>query len=193
MNKIMPRFFLLVALFTTTVFTHAASLTLQYTGDEPVSENFITTQVGTVLTFDVIADFTDFATIGGGFDIVFDSDKLQFDGFTNAELGDPLFSRDPLIFDGLLSSWTFGTFALISDVRLVGTVMFTVVDGVVAGPGNVATRETMGPAPPFMDFFLDTVIPVDYNAYQVGVVPVPAAVWLFVSGCALFGGLRRRA
>lgn len=192
MKYLFTRLLVLLTLATPAL-AHAASLTLQYTGDQPVNDNFIAAQVGSVLTFDVIANFSDHPTIGGGFDILFDSDKLRVDSFTSNEVGFPKFAWDPVLLDGELSGWAFGSYNPLSSIdELVGTVTVTVLDGIMTGPGNIETRETTTAAGPFLDAFGSWVLPVNYNAYEVGVVPVPAAVWLFVSGCALLGGLHRR-
>ena len=141
--------------------------------------------VGDIVALDVIMDFSDVITIGGGFDITSSSD-LTFVSWAANPVGDPGFSREPDILDGLLSGIAVGDFSVgITGVQNLGTVSFEVI----GGSSVVMGADTGSAAGPFVDFNTFQVIPVDYSgAAQINVlppVPLPAAAWLF--GSALFG------
>lgn len=163
---------------------HAASVSLvPTTPTNPV-------KVGDTVSFDVVIDFTaDGGTLGGGFDVIFDSSQLAFAGLVSAGLGDPAFGRDPDVLDGLLESWAVGDFNGL-DSGLVGSVSFEVLAG--ATSSFVALGPTSGVGGPFVSAVTYDIITPDYNQVEVvAAVPVPAAVWLFASALlGLFGGKR---
>ncbi len=172
---------------------NAASISLIYTGDRPISDGFIDAPPGTILTFEVLMDFTDLPTFGGGFDVIFDSDRAQFDSLVNFDIGNPEFSRDPDIMDGLLESWGFASFSTIAGPAIVGTLTFTVLPDVLTGPGFIALGPTSGPGGPFICNLGDCIsyIDVEYNSIEFGVVPLPASAWLLASGLLAFFRLAR--
>ena len=155
---------------------------------------------GDIVSFDVVMDFTtddnglgSDITLGGGFDIVFDESFLQFEGLSNAGLGDPAFGRDPDVLPGLLESWGFADFNGLTGPALVGSVQFSVL---ATGPASsfVSTAPTNGIAGPFVsavDFI--SILNVDYNSIEVTRIPVPAAVWFMLSGLVALFGMRRAA
>lgn len=148
---------------------------------------------GDIVSFDVIMDFTDQSTIGGGFDIVFDETALMFVGLNNAQLGDPSFGRDPDVLPGLLESWAFANFNPLTGPDLVGSVQFQVLSGFV-GVTTVATQATSGIGGPFVDGTdFVSLIDVQYNSVDVSAVPVPAAVWFMLSGLGALIGFGRKA
>ncbi len=168
---------------------NAASISLVATS--PVTD----VGAGDTVSFDIVMDFTDIPTLGGGFDVVFDSSALQFESFVSAGLGDPAFGREPDIFDGLLESAAFADFNGLSGPALVATVTFTALPTIVGSSAIVSTQGTMGDGGPFVsaiDFV--SLIDVDYNSIEVvGVVPLPAAAWFMIGGLATLLGLRRKA
>lgn len=153
---------------------------------------------GDLVSFDIIMDFStnnnglgSDATLGGGFDIIFDPTFLAFDSLVNAGLGDPAFGRDPDILPGLLESWGFADFNGLTGPAFVGSVTFEVLAG-FAGSTFVSTGPTSGIAGPFVsavDFI--TILDVDFNSVEVSAIPIPAAVWFLLSGIAVLFGIRR--
>ncbi|MEJ2257103.1 MAG: hypothetical protein P8X98_08855 [Woeseiaceae bacterium] len=120
---------------------------------------------GDTVSFNVVMDFSGYpnGTLGGGFDIIFDSSALQFLGFTRFEVGDPAFSRDPDIFVGLLESWAVGDFNGLPAVAVLGNVWFQVLPTMGAST-TVSTSATNGVAGPWIDATdFVTLIPVVYN------------------------------
>lgn len=145
-----------------------------------------------IVAFDIIMDFTDIPTLGGGFDVAFDSAFLQFESYTSAGLGDPDFGRDPDIMAGLLESAAFGDFNGLSGPALVGSVNFSVLPALGDGLTSIMTQATNGIGGPFVsaiDFV--SIIPVTYNRVDITGVPVPAALWLFGSALLGLAGLIR--
>ncbi len=148
--------------------------------------------VGDTVTLDVIMDFSD-TTIGGGFDIQYDSSALSFLSWNPNAVGDPGFSGLPAISDGLLSGITVGEFSSgLTGIQNLGSVSFMVL----ADGGTLSSADTDSDAGPFIDFNTFQNMNVEYNSATVNAVPVPvpAAVWLMVGGLgALFSFRRKRA
>ena len=141
----------------------------------PVSD----VNTGDLLSFDVVMDFSDYpnGTLGGGFDIFFDSLALQFVSLVNNMVGDPGFGRDPDILDGLLESWGVGDFNGIFGINVLGSVVFEVLPTMGASTflGTQATNGVAGPWVDGADFI--SLIDVEYGEVEVTredvVVPVP--------------------
>ena len=161
----------------------AASLSLVYLGDNLVAPGVIGAPVGSTVDFEIVMDFRDTPTLGGGFDVVFDSERLLFNGFENFDLGNPDFSRDPDVLDGLLESWAFGSFSPIFGPAVVGRVSFTVLSNAGSGAAFVSVGPTFGPGGPFICNLGDCIsVPdVEYNSFLIAPVPLPAAGWLLLS------------
>lgn len=178
---------------------HAVSLSLVYTGGSSVDEprpadgdGAILANNGDVLTFELIMDFSDWPTIGGGFDINFDAAGLSFLSYQSAGLGDPDFGRDPDVEDGRLFSGAFGSFNGLVGPDLVATIQF-VVDGVpFADPYDLSPGDTTGPGGPFIAFDVFDVLHPEFSGESVRVVPIPPALWLLTSGLCALAGLKRR-
>lgn len=167
----------------------AASISLVYNGPNPMGDNtdIILAGPNELLTFDVVMDFSDAPTLGGGFDIVFDPSSLEFESFTNNEIGEDGFGRDPDEFDGLLESWAFGAFGGMTGPDIVGTVSFTYLGGLT----EISLTATSGIGGPFVSFDNPgSMLDVDFGSVQV--VPVPAAVWFLLSGLGALLGVRNR-
>ncbi|MEO1575670.1 MAG: VPLPA-CTERM sorting domain-containing protein [Pseudomonadota bacterium] len=182
-----------MALLVFTGGVQAASLSLIYTGDIAVADDgAILATNGDLLTFDLIMDFSGPGeiTLGGGFDIVWDTAGFEFVEYVSAGLGEASFGRDPEVQDGRLFSGAFGAFAGLTGPDLVATLTFRVM-----GPPGVyeinptATDGIGGPFISALDFL--TVLEPEYNGIRI--VPIPAAVWLFGSGLLALVGMRRRA
>lgn len=169
-------------LIATTGAANAASLSLS-----PPSAD---STLGSLVSFDVIMDFSDVTTIGGGFDIAFDSSALQFVEWAANPVGDPGFAREPDVLDGLLSGIAVGDFRSgITGVQNLGAVTFRVI----GDSSFVALMDTASVAGPWVDFNTFAVISVDYTGAAVNVVPVPAALWLSLGGLAALIGFVRRS
>lgn len=118
---------LVVALFVACLGSnaYAASVSLVPTS------NVVGVAPGESVTFDIVMDFTSDPTLGGGFDISYDSTALQFDSlFRDPAVGEADFSRDPDVVPGLLESWAVGAFNGLPDVATLGSVTFQVLPGV---------------------------------------------------------------
>ena len=164
-----------IFLFSTLNLANAASISLSPANVDAV--------VGDIIELDVIMDFSDVTTIGGGYDIAFSSADLDFMSWAPNPVGDPGFSRLPDVLDGLLSGIALGDFnSGITGVHNLGTVSFEVI----GGSSVVYVQDTASVAGPFVDFNTFQVIPVEYSSAAVNVssIPLPAAAWLFGSALA---------
>jgi len=149
-----------------------------------------------LVSFDVFIDFGPEGTLGGGFDLSWDPAALSFLGLTSAGLGDPAFGRDPDILSGLLSSWAVADFSGITS-GLVGSMDFEVLSsmGLSTMVSLMPTNGIGGPWVSGLDFI--SLLEPDYNSVEVtraapGVIPVPAAFWLFGSAIIGFAGWSSR-
>ena len=131
---------------------------------------------GDVVAIDVWVDF-DLFIIGGGFDIAWDPNALAFESVELADIGNPAFRRTPDVFDGLLESWAFGDFAPFIGEHFVGTVFFTVLDG-MGQTTDIMASDTSGIGGPWTDAFLFYTL--DYHDATLTRVPLPAAGWLML-------------
>ena len=157
---------------------HAASITLVATSQ------IADVDVGDLVTFDVMMDFStddnglgDDVTLGGGFDIAFDSTALEFVSLNDAGLGDPAFSREPDVLPGLLQSWVFAEFNGLSGPALVGSVQFRVL-ATMGATTNVSTQATGGIGGPFVsgvEFF--TLLNVDFNSVELTRTSTPDLIF----------------
>ena len=166
---------------------------------------------GDTIEMTVHMDFSDDATLGGGFDIIFDSGLVSYDAnsyITDAGLGsDPSFTRDDnpaaaaanrveVTPDALVGA-AFGNFAGMSGPALVAPITFTagLAEGVAVfdlGPSSSSSVGGFFSAATFLEQFPDYQ-GVSVEITGISEVPVPAAVWLFGSGLlGLIGMARRR-
>jgi hypothetical protein len=163
--------------------------------------------VGVGQTFSVeISAFFEEATVGGSFDLFYDPTQIAFVSFEFDEhflndVSDPAFAHVPDncftdgapfggcdVGDAELNAIGFGSFDGISGLNLVATVIFQAV-GTGVSQLTMATNDA-----PFEGFYSAvTGLPMDvkYNVADVVVVPVPAALWLLLSGLGLLGVRRR--
>ncbi|MEL7448709.1 MAG: hypothetical protein AAFN78_05840 [Pseudomonadota bacterium] len=149
--------------------------------------------VGSEFDLQVWADFSQDPTLGGGFDIVYDDDALDFLSWTPEPIGDPAFSRLPDVFPGFLEGIAFGDFNGFTGPAQVGTLRFELV----APPMQsllVELQETNSIAGPFLS--VDTFTPQDVNYGGFGLppaaIPVPAGLPLLYSAIGLLAALRLR-
>ena len=152
----------------------------------PTSSDTVAT--GDLVTLEIHMDFTGEPIFGGGFSLLYDATSLGFVSFFRDEsLGDPMFSRDPDVFEGLLADWAAGSFEGLPEVAVMGSVTFVVLATMDANttlslrpPGSIGCA---WPAYPDASFCYD----VDYGSLTLHRVPVPAAGWLLMSALGLFG------
>ncbi|HEX9628119.1 MAG TPA: hypothetical protein VGA00_14355 [Acidiferrobacterales bacterium] len=165
--------------------TQAATISLM-----PTSQ---TTVVGGAFTLDVLMDFSDDPTVGGGIDIFYNSSLLQFDTFVfNGALGDdPAFRSTPTVLANELNGLAFGSFTGLSGPAVVGTLSFTAL---AAGTATLTTADNDTPWGGFISATTGTAQAVTYTGADVTItpIPLPAAVWLMLSGVALIGTHWRR-
>lgn len=189
MTKSLFRIILTVAfLLTVSISSVASAASILLVPTSPI----INVRASDLVTFDVVMDFSGDTnglgsdiTLGGGFDIIFDSSQLQFQSLTNANIGD-FANRDPDIFDGLLESWSFASFDGLTGPALVGSVDFFVLASGVPGSSIVSTGPTSGVGGPFVsgvDFV--TILNVDYNSIRVTSVPEPASALFILIGLGI--------
>ena len=184
------KYALFVAAWFVGIAAQAASITLVYQGDNEVADDgAILVNDGDVLTFELIADFSDTPTLGGGLDIVYDPTRLDAMNYV-AWCCPSSFPGDPDLLPGRVFNLTFGQFEGITT-ELVGTIDFTYF-GVGGLAETVITMEgTTGNGGPFIsaeDFM--TILDVEYGTVTLREVPVPGAVWLLAS--ALLGLFSRQ-
>ena len=144
-------------------------------------------------------DFSDEATLGGGVDVLYDGLLINYVGFTFDSnlllVSDPDFtcpgapSCSPIDQLNSVTNIAFGNFAGLSGPYTVGTLVFSVLS---SGDISLLTAETIGSAGPFVSAITYSPMTVSYTgATVVSAVPVPAAIWLFISGLGLLGWNRK--
>lgn len=167
---------------------NALSVSLIYTGGNDVNDSgAIVAQGGDTLLFDLVMDFTENPTLGGGFDVNWDPNVFTFNSYISSGLGDPLFARDPIEQDGRLFNGAVGSFTGILT-GLIAQLSFTYLGGI----GEIAPSGTTGDSGPWIDglSFVDEPLLPDYIGVRV--VPVPAAAWLMLSGLGALAAFRPR-
>ena len=181
---------ILLTLCCASVSANTIDISLVYVGGNATDENgVVLAETGDSLSFDLVLDATARPTLGGGFDINFESSFFVFESFTFSGAGVPGANRAPVpqdnrLFDGLFYTTFDGQFVVIA------TVVFTVVgseSGIIVPSG---TNGSGGPWVDGIDFV--SIIEPNFVGASVRVVPVPAAAWLMLSGCCAFLGLMRR-
>ncbi|MFK8014668.1 MAG: hypothetical protein AB8G17_04455 [Gammaproteobacteria bacterium] len=190
MNK--KKIFLASILMAAMGVANAASVSLIYTGNNAIDEDgAIRANSGDVLSFDLVMDFGHQITLGGGFDVNWDTGGFGNPEYTRANFGDPLFARDPVVQDGRLFNGAVGSFDGLT-IGTIASISFTVIG--TEGEFGMTPSGTDGDSGPWIDGILNWDEPIvpDYNGVTVRVVPAPAAVWFLFSGLAVLFGFRPR-
>ena len=156
----------------------------------PVNQNVV---LGNTVSLQLMMDFSDDATIGGGVDVFYDDSVLQFVSFVfDAGLGDdPAFRRQPDALSGELNGLGFGEFGGLSGPSLVGTFTFNTL---TSGSASFSLGVNDYPVGAFYSATTYELQLVDFQgaAIEVSAVPVPAAAWLLFSGLVMVGAVSRR-
>ncbi len=163
---------------------------------------------GNSFQMDIYMDFTDEPTIGGGFDILFDPALVSYvsESFIlSPQLGsDPLLSRDDspqspplqqvLVDDnnGKIIGAAFGDLIGLTGPSLVGSLTFIADQVGFAQFGLEATEDPLV-GEFYSSFTLEPQV-VSYSGREVEIspIPLPAAVWMMLSGLTGLGLLARR-
>ena len=124
----------------------------------------VATQVGEAFSIDLIMDFSSVVTIGGGIDVVYNTDLLSFVDWTPNPVGDPGFARPPDVLDGLLSGISVGDFDGLTGVFNLGTLQF---QRVAEGTDQIDPRDSDSITGPFLDADTFEVVPVVYTGTEV--------------------------
>ncbi len=161
---------------------------------------------GDLISLEIYMDFTDGATLGGGFDLQFNSSLLSYVSGSyviDPALGsDPFFTRDDSVGEdaahridvgpGSLIGLAFGDFSGLAGPSRVGTLQFTADNPGFANFGLIdTTNSAVG------NFFAADTSGMQFPNYvgtqvEIGAVPVPATAWLFGSGLIGLAGVARR-
>jgi hypothetical protein len=166
--------------------------------------------IGDTIELQVLMDFSDDPTVGGGFDIIFDDDPsdsrklvsyVSETYLTDTTLGsDPDLTRDdnPAVLDPAnrvdvetdrLAGAAFGDFGGLAGPATVGTLSFIAdAAGAAVFSLDASTSDAVGGF--FSAGSFDEQFP-DFNGTTVTVVPIPAALWLFGSGLVGLIGIAR--
>ena len=153
----------------------------------PLNQNVV---IGDSISLQLNMDFSDGPTIGGGIDIFYDSSRLSFASFTfSPSLGDDVgLQRQPDVLTNTLNGLAFGNFNGLSGPSMVGTLTFNTIG---MGTALFTMADNVLPAGGFFSSATFAPQTVTYQGTSVNItaVPIPAALWLMLSGMASFGFL----
>lgn len=152
-------------------------------------------------------DFTDFAMFGGGVDIIYDANAIEFVSFERAPL--PADAQAPASPDGSLTApgeytgvgiGTFEFFSGMTSAGDIGTFIFNVLGATDAGatPCGMTLCITPNATNPLVSLAGQTVSDelimngIGGATVTAAPIPVPAAVWLMLSGLGALLGFGRK-
>lgn len=190
----------------------AAALLSAYSGVQAstlsIETSTSTVNLSDIITLQIMMDFTDDATLGGGFDILFDPNLVSYipkSYLTDPTLGsDPDFTRDddPSVldasklvevqFDRLVGA-AFGSFSGLSGPSVVGSLSFVAdTAGTAMFSVSASTSSSVG------GFFSANTFDEQFpnftgTAVTISGIPIPATFWLFGSGLLGLVGIARRS
>lgn len=148
-------------------------------------------QTGDLLTFDVVADFTDTPIFGGVFDVTWDPTALAFVSIADNLVGDPDVAQSPDVLGDRLVDWSFGGVSGVSGVNVLGTVSFSVLatmDQSTLLAFECGDSQALCRFPALINLI---EIDVALSPIEIARVPLPAAGYLLGSGLMLLLGMRR--
>ena len=154
--------------------------------------------IGDIITVSLQGDFSSLATIGGGFDVFFDSSHLSFLSFgfsdSMAFADDLLLRREPDELAGELNGIGFGHFDGLGGVFDIASIQFQVLS---AGSSLISLAVNEGGLPSNPGGFFDIdgfEMKVDFIGTEVTTIPLPATFWLLgAAGSMLLGWSRRQS
>jgi hypothetical protein len=119
----------------------------------------------TIVDVEVWFDFSAEPTLGGGFDITYDTTRLTFVSWNPEAVGDPAFTRAPDISPGLLSGIGAGDF----NTGLTGPGLWGRLEFELTNPGTaqVNVMDTASIAGPFVSLVTFTVMTVTYTGAEI--------------------------
>ena len=151
---------------------------------------------GGSIAIDVVIDFSDDPTLGGGIDINWDSAVLAFDSWSydSSTVGDDVgFRNDGVPGDGSYIGQAVGNF----NGLTTGTIGTITLVAVAAGDTMVSVGDTTNAAVgPWVSAVTFGVQNPEYSGANVTVnaaIPLPAAAWLMFGGLGALLGFRRKA
>jgi len=130
--------------------------------------NYAPLETDELVQFEVRVDFShDGGTLGGSFDVVFDTKALALESLVDFGVGDAGLSREPDRLPGRLESWAVGAFNGIPGTEVLGTLTFKVLPGMMNSTAVelTATEGVGGPWVALDDFV--TILQPDYNRIQL--------------------------
>lgn len=125
---------------------------------------------GEQVTVEIIGDFAGDATFGGGIDVAFDPDALEFVSYVAGPVGLLTYRRDPDVSAALLSGLAFGDFIGIGiDSAMIGTLVFEVPTGSAGGNTDISLSASAGVAGPFASALTFELQPIVFANATVNV------------------------
>lgn len=169
-----------------------------YASTISLSPQDATPQLGASVSIDLLMDFSDNPTLGGGLDVIYDGTALDFLSFTfdstftsvtDSSFSCPGASGCPSIDQAnKVFNIAFGNFSGLGGPFKVGTLIFNTL---TPGTSLLSTAETTGPAGPFVSASTYQPQSVTYLGSSISTVPIPAAIYLFASGLLGLVGFSR--
>ena len=162
---------------------------------------------GNKFSLELRIDFLE-ETVGGAFDLFYNTDVLDFVSFTYDDdflnnVVDPAFTLTPdvcetdgsasggcAVGDAELNAIGFGNFDGIIGSYLVGRIVFSTQ---AEGLADITLASTDSPFGGFISALTADAMTVVYNGATVLVTPIPAAVWMMLSGLGVLVGFRKRS